>query len=37
MPGRTVLSRREGAVTFLMHPRETMDGGKLDNNQQNEC
>jgi hypothetical protein len=26
MPGRTVLSSREGAVTYLVHPRETKDG-----------
>lgn len=28
MPGRTVLSSREVAVAYLVHPRETKDGGK---------
>jgi hypothetical protein len=36
MPGRTALSSREGAVTYLVHPREAKDG-KQQQNQQNKC
>jgi hypothetical protein len=35
MPGRTVLSSREGAVTYLVHPRETKDGNSDKTNKMN--
>jgi hypothetical protein len=35
MPGRTVLSSREGAVTYLVHPRETKDGNSEKINKTN--